>query len=68
MNKISPYRMESEPKPPRHRKHIHWAVIIISFFFIGVAVDYFFLHFLFQEKIKELQRQEEKPPPPRTQT
>jgi hypothetical protein len=40
-------------------KKIRWGLIIVTFFFVGLAVDYFFLHLLFQEKLKEQQRLEE---------
>ncbi|MGZ3742550.1 MAG: hypothetical protein ACXWRE_14515 [Pseudobdellovibrionaceae bacterium] len=44
------------------RNRTRWSLIIVSLFFIGLAVDYFFLHILFQQKLKEQQpqpRQEE---------
>lgn len=40
-------------------KKIRWGLIIIVFFFLGLAVDYFFLHILFQVKMKEQQKQEQ---------
>lgn len=40
-------------------KKIRWGLIIVTLFFVGLAVDYFFLHILFQEKLKEQQRQEQ---------
>lgn len=42
---------------------IRWGLVIVSLFFIGLAVDYFFLHILFQEKLKLQQKQEELLPP-----
>lgn len=42
------------------QRRTQWGIIIISLFFIGLAVDYFFLHILFQQKIKEQQQQQEK--------
>jgi len=40
-------------------KKIRWGLIIVVFFFLGLAVDYFFLHILFQAKVQEQHRQEE---------
>lgn len=40
-------------------KKIHWGFAIVSLFFIGLAVDYFFLHILFQQKIRDQQQREE---------
>lgn len=42
---------------------IRWGLIIVVFFLMSLAVDYFFLHILFQEKMKEQQKQEEVLPP-----
>lgn len=54
------YRMESDSKQAPRQKQIRWAAIIISLFFIGLAIDYFFLHILFKEKmLREQQRQEQ---------
>lgn len=44
-------------------KKIRWGLIIVVFFFVGLAVDYFFLHILFQVKLKEHQRLEQTLPP-----
>src|SRR5437868_12625573 len=44
-------------------KKIRWGLIIVIFFFVGLAVDYFFLHILFQSKIKELHKLEQTLPP-----
>jgi hypothetical protein len=46
----------------------HWILIILSLFFIGLAVDYFFLHILFQQKLKEQQKQEEVLPVEKTKS
>ncbi|WP_413290570.1 hypothetical protein [Bdellovibrio sp. HCB337] len=51
--------MESDSTKAPREKQIRWAAIIVTFFFIGLAIDYFFLHILFKEKMREQQKQEQ---------
>lgn len=48
--------MEIDPNQGPQKKQIRWGLAIISLFFLGLATDYFFLHILFQEKLKEQQQ------------
>jgi len=41
-------------------KKIRWGLVIAVLFFAGLAIDYFFLHILFQEKLKEQHKDQQK--------
>lgn len=40
-----------------NKNKIRWGLIIIVLFLASLVVDFFFLHILFQEKMKERQQQ-----------
>jgi hypothetical protein len=46
--------MEPDTTSAPREKKIRWALTIFILFVVGLALDHFFLHILFQEKLKEL--------------
>ena len=45
--------MQVETKSVPREKQIRWALVIAFLFVLGLALDHFFLHILFQEKQRE---------------
>jgi hypothetical protein len=49
--------MEPDANAGPREKKIRWALIIIVLFIVCLAIDHFFLHILFQEKLKVLKEE-----------
>jgi len=49
--------MESDLQTAPRKKKTRWALVIITLFIVGLVIDHFFLHLVFQKKIKEQQQE-----------